>query len=46
MSEETAQGMECPDDGRDLSGGILNSEQRRRMGMWSVVREDASRMLE
>ena len=46
ISEETAQGMECPDDGRDSSGGILNSEQRRRMGMLSVVREDASRMLE
>ena len=46
ISEETAQGMECPDDGRDSSGGILNSEQRRRTGMLSVVREDASRMLE
>ena len=46
ISEETAQGMECPDDGRDSSGGILNSEQRRRTGMLSVVRENASRMLE
>ena len=46
ISEETAQGMECPDDGRDSSGVILNSEQRRRTGMLSVARENASRMLE